>query len=81
MLKETIDYKISEFIKSRDDVQLTTDEDVYSKIKKSLIKNQMIHGDFYCPCQFQKIQDNVCPCKDARLNDNCHCKLFEFDNE
>ncbi|MCR6544424.1 ferredoxin-thioredoxin reductase catalytic domain-containing protein [Dehalobacterium formicoaceticum] len=30
-----------------------------------LAKNER-YGDFFCPCRFDNIQENVCPCKETR---------------
>ncbi len=31
-------------------------------------KNEL-YGDFYCPCRFENIPENVCPCLETRMNE------------
>jgi len=36
---------------------------------EGLIEKHRLFGDFYCPCRFENIQDNVCPCLPTRSNE------------
>lgn len=53
-------------------------------IIESILKQREKHGDDYCPCRVQKIDDNVCPCihvhDDIKKKGHCHCLLFEKDD-
>jgi len=40
-------------------------EDKESVIEGLLQKNET-HGNFYCPCKFDNIPDNICPCLETR---------------
>lgn len=54
--------------------------DEYARIKGYVFKEEkeeIIHGlleknrrfgDFYCPCRFDHIPENVCPCRETRMN-------------
>ena len=45
----------------------TFNEDKEDLIEGLLAKNQE-YGDFYCPCRFDNIPDNICPCLETRQN-------------
>lgn len=34
-----------------------------------LIGKEKLYGDFYCPCRFENIPENVCPCLETRMNE------------
>lgn len=34
-----------------------------------LIGKNKLYGDFYCPCRFENISENVCPCLETRMNE------------
>jgi len=36
---------------------------------EGLIEKNNLFGDFYCPCRFENIPENVCPCLPTRKND------------
>jgi Ferredoxin thioredoxin reductase catalytic beta chain len=42
-------------------------EDKDSVIEGLLQKNEA-HGDFFCPCKFDNIPENICPCLETRKN-------------
>lgn len=42
-------------------------EDKESVIEGLLQKNET-HGDFYCPCKYDNIPENICPCLETRSN-------------
>jgi hypothetical protein len=42
-------------------------EDKDSVIEGLLQKNEA-HGDFFCPCKFDNIPENICPCLETRSN-------------
>ncbi len=46
----------------------TFNEDKELVIEGLIGKNEM-YGDFYCPCRFDNIPENVCPCLETRMND------------
>jgi len=41
-------------------------------------------GDFYCPCRFDNIPENICPCQETRMtkkvreDGRCHCGLYNL---
>ncbi len=35
-------------------------------VKEGLLQKYRRYGDFYCPCRFDNIPENVCPCLDTR---------------
>lgn len=35
-------------------------------VLEGLLQKNEQYGDFYCPCRFENIPDNVCPCLDTR---------------
>jgi len=37
-------------------------------IIEGLIDKHKKFGDFYCPCRFDNIPENICPCLETRLN-------------
>lgn len=34
-----------------------------------LVGKNKLYGDFYCPCRFENISENVCPCLETRMNE------------
>ena len=36
---------------------------------EGLIEKNRLFGDFYCPCRFENIPENVCPCLPTRMNE------------
>lgn len=36
---------------------------------EGLIEKNKLFGDFYCPCRFENIPENVCPCLATRMNE------------
>jgi len=36
---------------------------------EGLIEKNRLFGDFYCPCRFENIPENVCPCLQTRMNE------------
>ena len=46
----------------------TFNEDKEMVIEGLIGKNEM-YGDFYCPCRFENIPENVCPCLETRMNE------------
>jgi hypothetical protein len=42
-------------------------DDKESVIDGLLRKNE-VHGNFYCPCKFDNIPENICPCLETRMN-------------
>ena len=50
---------------------------------KGLLTKKNRYGDFFCPCRYQNIPENLCPCLDARSNrvrkdGHCLCGLFNL---
>ncbi len=45
----------------------TFNEDKELVIEGLIGKNEM-YGDFYCPCKFDNIPENICPCLETRMN-------------
>lgn len=48
-----------------------------------LLKKQQRYGDFFCPCRYDNVPENICPCLDARSNrvhkeGRCWCGLFNL---
>ena len=37
-------------------------------ILQGLIDKHKKFGDFYCPCRFDNIPENICPCLETRMN-------------
>lgn len=46
----------------------TFNEDKELVIEGLIGKHQM-YGDFYCPCRFDNIPENICPCLETRMGD------------
>ncbi len=38
-------------------------------VLEGLVDKHNMYGDFYCPCRFDNIQENVCPCLPTRMNE------------
>ncbi len=36
---------------------------------EGLIGKHKMYGDFYCPCRFDNIPENICPCLPTRMGD------------
>jgi hypothetical protein len=36
---------------------------------EGLIGKHRMYGDFYCPCRFDNIPENICPCLETRMGD------------
>lgn len=36
---------------------------------EGLVGKHSMYGDFYCPCRFDNIPENVCPCLETRMNE------------
>ncbi len=36
---------------------------------EGLVDKHNLYGDFYCPCRFENIPENVCPCLETRMNE------------
>ncbi len=45
----------------------TFNEDKELVIEGLIGKNEM-YGDFYCPCKFDNVPENICPCLETRMN-------------
>ena len=50
-------------------------------VMEGLMEKWKAHGDFYCPCRFDNVPENLCPCREARMNwvqkeGQCRCGLF-----
>jgi ferredoxin-thioredoxin reductase catalytic subunit len=48
---------------------------------KGLLAKKNRYGDFFCPCRYQNLPENLCPCLDTRSNrvrkdGRCLCGLF-----
>ena len=37
-------------------------------IMAGLLEKKRRFGDFYCPCRFDNIPENICPCQETRRN-------------
>ena len=35
---------------------------------EGLIGKHDMYGDFYCPCKFDNVPENICPCLETRMN-------------
>ncbi len=57
--------RVENFARLRD---YTFNEDKELVIEGLISKNEL-YGDFYCPCRFDNIPENVCPCLDTRMNE------------
>lgn len=62
---EEIRTRVENFARLRD---YTFNEDKEMVIEGLIGKNKM-YGDFYCPCRFENIPENVCPCLETRMNE------------
>ena len=38
-------------------------------VLEGLVDKYNMYGDFYCPCRFDNIPENVCPCLETRMNE------------
>ncbi len=38
-------------------------------VLEGLLDKHRLYGDFYCPCRFENIPENVCPCLPTRMNE------------
>ncbi len=38
-------------------------------VLEGLVDKLNMYGDFYCPCRFENIPENVCPCLETRMNE------------
>ena len=38
-------------------------------VLEGLVGKNQLYGDFYCPCRFENIPENVCPCLETRMNE------------
>jgi Zn-finger nucleic acid-binding protein len=36
-------------------------------IVEGLLQKKETYGDFYCPCRFDNIPENICPCLETRM--------------
>jgi ferredoxin-thioredoxin reductase catalytic subunit len=50
-------------------------------VMEGLMGKWKAYGDFYCPCRFDNLPENLCPCREARMNwvrkeGECRCGLF-----
>jgi lysine biosynthesis protein LysW len=50
---------------------------------KGLLNKKSRYGDFFCPCRYQNIPENLCPCLDTRSGrvrkeGRCLCGLFNL---
>jgi ferredoxin-thioredoxin reductase catalytic subunit len=50
---------------------------------KGLLAKKSRYGDFFCPCRYQNLPENLCPCLDTRSNrvrkeGRCLCGLFNL---
>ncbi len=37
-------------------------------VMEGLLQKKEEHEDFYCPCRFENIPENICPCLETRQN-------------
>ncbi|OAT81664.1 ferredoxin-thioredoxin reductase catalytic domain-containing protein [Desulfotomaculum copahuensis] len=61
-------------------VEITERVDTFARLKsyvfnenKSLVLEGLMqkfetYGDFYCPCRFDNVPENICPCLETRMN-------------
>ncbi len=49
----------------------------------AMMRENLKKKDGYCPCRFERIEDNVCMCKEFReqiadpdYEGFCHCRLY-----
>jgi hypothetical protein len=38
-------------------------------VLEGLVGKNKLYGDFYCPCRFENIPENVCPCLETRMSE------------
>ncbi len=57
--------RVENFARLRD---YTFNEDKELVIEGLIGKNNL-YGDFYCPCRFENIPENICPCLETRMNE------------
>lgn len=38
-------------------------------VLEGLVGKHKLYGDFYCPCRFDNIPENICPCLETRMNE------------
>ncbi len=62
--EEEIRARVENFARLRD---YTFNEDKEAVIEGLISKNEL-YGNFYCPCRFDNVQDNICPCLETRMN-------------
>jgi lysine biosynthesis protein LysW len=53
---------------------------------EGLLTKKNRYGDFFCPCRYQNIPENLCPCLDTRSSrvrkdGRCLCGLFNLPAE
>lgn len=60
---------------------------IFNEDKELFIKGLMAkkerYGDFFCPCRFHNVQENLCPCLESRAGQvrnegHCLCGLFNL---
>lgn len=52
-------------------------------VLEGLLQKKDKFGDFFCPCRYDNISDNLCPCLETRMGQvvqkgHCHCGLFNL---
>lgn len=62
---EEIRIRAENFARLRD---YTFNEDKELVLEGLVGKNEL-YGDFYCPCRFENIPENICPCLETRMNE------------
>ena len=50
-------------------------------IVEGLMEKHQRYGDFFCPCRFENVLENLCPCLETRMGQvrkegQCRCGLF-----
>jgi ferredoxin-thioredoxin reductase catalytic subunit len=62
------------------DIFLNKNLNTLNGVIKGLLKNKGKHGDIFCPCRIDKIQENICPCihhlNEIKNQGRCACNLF-----
>jgi len=38
------------------------------EVMEGLLQKNELFGDFFCPCRFDNIPENICPCLETRMN-------------
>lgn len=38
-------------------------------VLEGLVEKNRLYGDFYCPCRFENIDENICPCLETRMSE------------